>query len=92
MRAVAAFAAAYHFPPSLCRNAEEAIGLLRNVEYAMSVQSAQVATGAGAVMSLDAGADLAERLGASKKDVLAMRVEASKQKAQQMRNGSVKQW
>lgn len=79
MRAVAAFAAAYHFPPSLCRNAEEAIGLLRNLDFAMSVQAAQVATGAGAVMSLDAGASLAEKLGAPPKEVLQMRVEAQKQ-------------
>ncbi len=81
------FAAAYGFPPSACRDAEEAIGLLRNIGIAVSLKSVSVAGGAAAALSQEAAADLAERLGESPKAVASMRLEAMKSAARSQKGG-----
>jgi hypothetical protein len=75
------FAAAYGFPPSLCKDEQEAIGLFQNIKIAMAIKSAVFARGIAACFSQDANADLMKDCGASPKDVARMKIEALKSKA-----------
>lgn len=82
MKAAAMFAAAYGFPPSLCGNAEEALGLFQNIRFAMAVRSAGFARGVSVCFSQDANADLMKDCGAAPKDIARMKLDAMRQKAQ----------
>jgi len=76
MKAAATFAAAYGFPPSACRDAEEATVLLKHIEHAIAVRAVSTALGAAAVVSKEGVADLMERLGGASKDGMKMRLDA----------------
>ncbi len=75
------FAAAYGFPPSACKDEEEALGLFQNIRTALAVQSAITARGIAACLSQDANADLMKDCGAPPKDIARMKLEAMRQKA-----------
>jgi hypothetical protein len=81
MKAAAMFAAAYGFPPSACRDWEEVIGLMANMKQTLAVRSAIFARGIAACLSAEANASIMEDCGAPAKDVIAMKMDALKQKA-----------
>ncbi len=76
------FAAAYGFPPSACKNENEAMGLFSNIKLAMAIQSAMFARGVAACLSPDANADLMQDCGASTKDIIRMKMQGMKEKSQ----------
>jgi hypothetical protein len=80
MKAAAVFAAAYGFPPSLCRNPEEALGLFQNIRFAMAIRSAIQARGVGVCFSQDANAELMKDCGAHPRDVARMKLDAMRQR------------
>lgn len=82
------FAAAYGFPPSACRDEDEAMGLFANIKLAMAMQSATFARGISVVLSADANAELMKDIGASTKDIVRMKMEAMRSKSQGNRQGS----
>ena len=75
------FAAAYGFPPSACKDEEEAMGLFQNIRMALAIRSATFARGVAACLSQDANADLLKDCGASPKSVAKMKLDAMRQKA-----------
>ena len=75
------FAAAYGFPPSACRDSEEVMGLMANIKMAMAMRSAMFARGVAACFSADANASILEDCGAPQKEIIAMKIDAMKQKA-----------
>lgn len=81
MKAAALFAAAYGFPPSACRDSEEVLGLMANLKQTLAIRSAIFARGVSACFSAEANASIMEDCGAPMKDVIAMKVDALKQKA-----------